>query len=928
MKTAVAKGDQRLWLGAVAVLTVVYALGTLVQVAPGTTLTSRLGHWPIAVAAALAAVSLLTSARRRAGTAADDPMVSDGADGTAALRYLGLAAAAWSAGAATSAVTGLLTTSPAVSLTLGDLFSLVALALFALGFTRLAPLPQGLRPATRHLTDSYVAAAALFAVVWLLLFARLYSELGEGGEYLGFALVYPVADIAVLCLIAPLAFTSPHSTRRAVVIAMAAFVIVAGADLIGAVTRLTGDAPAGGIEYPVRLLGFALLGALPWLIRDRAGARPRRITGRGLYRFAPEIAAIAAIGVATVVLTVAALGLPGVAAVLPLAAGSAVLVLLVRMSGMLEENGTLNRMVLTREAHFHELARNSGDVILILEDDGGVFYVSPGAPEAFGYTLDDLVAEPVTAIVHPEDLPRTAEAARLFERGHGGADSVHLRLRVRAGDGTWRHTESTLSLYEQPGEPDRLLVTTRDISAQVALEDQVNHLTFHDGITGLPNRAYLEERARDMIARRERAAASGEEPAHGEIAAIFLDLDGFTAVNDSAGHTFGDYLLAQAARRLRAAAASGMTLARWGGDEFAVLVEGGAHAQRVVDLAERLGRAIAAEPFQVADREVVLTASSGVAFAESGMDAGELMRNADMALARAKEQGGGRLEVYAADMHAQVVGRLELQARLRQALADREFTLEYQPVVDLESSQVTAVEALVRWRRTDPAGAADGDGGGEGAERLLLPEEFIGAAEESGLIVPLGEWVLREACAKVALWRAAEWDIGLSVNLSVRQILSPRFVETVADALEESGLPARVLTLEVDEEVLLEDPGEAVERLSALRRLGVRLAIDDFGMGYASLAHLRELRVDEIKIDPSFVRDLGADGTVTLLTHTIVRLGQDLGVQVVAEGIERPEQLEKLRSMGCGHGQGFLVARPMAAEGVEALVGGGAGIPL
>lgn len=922
MKTAVAKGDQRLWLGAVAVLTVVYALGTLVQVAPGTTLTSRLGHWPIAVAAALAAVSLLTSARRRAGTDADDPLASDGADGTAALRYLGLAAAAWSAGAATSAVTGLLITSPAVSLTLGDLFSLVALALFALGFTRLAPLPQGLRPATRHLTDSYVAAAALFAVVWLLLFAPLYSELGEGGEYLGFALVYPVADVAVLCLIAPLAFTSPHSTRRAVVIAMAAFVIVAGADLIGAVTRLTGDAPAGGIEYPVRLLGFALLGALPWLIRDRAGARPRRITGRGLYRFAPEIAAIAAIGLATVVLTVAALGLSQVAAVLPLAAGSAVLVLLVRMSGMLEENGTLSRMVLTREAHFHELARNSGDVILILDDDGGVFYVSPGAPEAFGYTLDDLVAEPVTAIVHPEDLPRTAEAARLFERGHGGADSVHLRLRVRAGDGTWRHTESTVSLYEQPGEPDRLLVTTRDISAQVALEDQVNHLTFHDGITGLPNRAYLEERARDMIARRERAAAAGEAGAGGEIAAIFLDLDGFTAVNDSAGHTFGDYLLAQAARRLRAASASGMTLARWGGDEFAVLVEGGAHAQRVVDLAERLGRAIAAEPFQVADREVVLTASAGVAFAESGMDAGELMRNADMALARAKEQGGGRLEVYAADMHAQVVGRLELQARLRQALADKEFTLEYQPVVDLENSQVTAVEALVRWRRTDEG--ADG----RAEERLLLPEEFIGAAEESGLIVPLGEWVLREACAKVALWRAAEWDIGLSVNLSVRQILSPRFVETVADALEESGLPARVLTLEVDEEVLLEDPGEAVERLSALRRLGVRLAIDDFGMGYASLAHLRELRVDEIKIDPSFVRDLGADGTVTLLTHTIVRLGQDLGVQVVAEGIERPEQLEKLRSMGCGHGQGFLVARPMAAEGVEALVGGGAGIPL
>ncbi|WP_017594713.1 putative bifunctional diguanylate cyclase/phosphodiesterase [Nocardiopsis potens] len=901
------KRDHRIWLAAVAALTVLYALGTLVPTGAGTTLTSSMGGWATGTVAAAASASLLYAARRRASAFEDAGLEADGADGPAALRLLGLAAAAWSAGAFISAVTGLLITSPAVSLTFSDLFSLVALPLFVLGFTRFAPLPQGLRPVTRHITDSYVAAAALFSMVWLLLFAPLYRELGQGGEFLGFGLVYPVADIAVLCLIAPLVFTSPHSTRRAVLLAMGAFVIVCGADLIGAVTRLTGDAPAGGIEYPVRVLGFALLGILPWLIRDRAGAEPRRITGRGLYRFAPEIAACGALGAAVLVLTTAAFQVPQVGPVLALAAGSSVLVLLVRVVGMLEENGTLTRMLHTREGHFHELARNSGDVILILEQDGRVFYASPGAAESFGYRLDDLVAEPVTAIVHPEDLPRTASVARVFERSGGGPESVHLRVRARAGDGTWRHTESTVSLYEQPGEPDRLLVTTRDISAQVALEDQVNHLTFHDGLTGLPNRAYLEERTREMLSRRE-AGAGGA----GEIAAIFLDLDGFTAVNDSAGHSFGDYLLAQAARRLRATSTSGVTLARWGGDEFAVLVEGGEHAQRVADLAERLARVIGAEPFQIAGREVVLTASAGVAFAEKGMDAGELMRNADMALARAKEQGGGRMEIYAADMHARVVGRLELQAQLRQALADGDFTLEYQPVVDLESSQVTAVEALVRWRR-----------GGES----VMPEEFIGPAEESGLIVPLGEWILREACEKVAVWRASDWDIELSVNLSVKQILSPRFVETVAGALEDSGLPARVLTLEVDEEVLLEDPGEAVERLSALRRLGVRLAIDDFGMGYASLAHLRELRVDAIKIDPSFIRDLGTDGTVTLLTHTIIRLGQDLGVQVVAEGIERPEQLEKLRSMGCGHGQGFLVARPMAAEGMEALVGG-AGLPL
>ncbi|MEE2044227.1 bifunctional diguanylate cyclase/phosphodiesterase, partial [Nocardiopsis tropica] len=427
-------------------------------------------------------------------------------------------------------------------------------------------------------------------------------------------------------------------------------------------------------------------------------------------------------------------------------------------------------------------------------------------------------------------------------------------------------------------------------------------------VTGLPNRAYLEERASDVLAHR----AISEEPTE-DIAVIFLDLDGFTSVNDSAGHVRGDHLLGQAARRLRAEVDSNATLARWGGDEFAVLVEGVPRAQRVVDLAERLGRVIASEPFQVADRDIMLTASTGVAFAEPTTDSGELLRNADVAMTRAKERGAGHVEVYAAHMHDMVVSRLELQIRLREALANGDFFLEYQPVVDLGTSQVTSVEALVRWDR-------DGEAVG--------PDAFLGAAEESGLIVPLGEWILREACEKVAVWRLSDWDIGLSVNLSVKQVLSPRFMETVAGVLAETGLSSDVLTLEVDEEVLLDDGGEAVQRLAELRELGVRLAIDDYGMGYASLAHLRRLSVDAIKIDPSFIADLGRDDTVTLLTHTIIQLGRDLGVQVVAEGIERPEQLEQLRAMGCDHGQGFLVARPMPASGVESLVGGEAGVNL
>lgn len=896
---------RRLWIFGLGTLFLLYLATTFIPVG-GTSVAATLGEWPTFVAAGAAGFSLLYASRRWVTTGADRDAHVDGADGPAALRYLGLAALAWCAGSLTHALTRLISSSSFLSLTLGDLFSLAALPLFVVGFTRFAPWPGGVRTALRHITDSYVCAAAVFTVVWMLLFSPLYEELGEGAAFLGFALVYPVADIVVLCLLVPLMFMSPHSTRRAVLMATGALVVIAGSDMVGAITRLTGPPLAGGIEYPLRFLGMAVLGVLPWLVEHRPGAEPRRITGRGLYRFAPELAAVAAVFVATILLTVSGLRLPNVAPVLPLAAGTAVAVLLVRVLGMLEENATLSRMVRNREGHFHELARNSGDVVLVLDRDGGVYYVSPGTAEAFGYRLDDVLAAPVSALIHPEDLSRTRAVTDLFTGR--GSQGVHLRLRVRAADGTWRHTESTVSLYEQPGEPDRLLVTTRDISAQVALQNEVQHLTFHDGVTGLPNRSYLEERASDVLAHRAISESTADE-----IAVIFLDLDGFTAVNDSAGHVRGDHLLGQAARRLRGELDASSTLARWGGDEFAILVEGSARAQRVVDLAERLGRTIASEPFQVADRDILLTASIGVAFAEATTDSGELLRNADVAMTRAKERGSGHVEVYAAHMHDTVVSRLELQAQLREALTEGSFFLEYQPTVDLESSQVTSVEALVRWDR---------DG------HTVGPSEFLGAAEESGLIVPLGEWILREACEKVAVWRVSDWDIGLSVNLSVKQVMSPRFVSTVAGIIAETGLPAEVLTLEVDEGVLLDEGGEAVTRLAELRELGVQLAIDDYGMGYASLAHLRELSVDAIKIDPAFTADLGRDDTVTLLTHTIIQLGRDLGVQVVAEGIERPEQLEQLRSMDCDRGQGFLVARPMAAAGVEALVGGEAGVNL
>src|SRR5689334_10967384 len=604
-------------------------------------------------------------------------------------------------------------------------------------------------------------------------------------------------------------------------------------------------------------------------------------------------------------------GAPAAGIALVVAGGAGVLVLAARVFMLVREN--LSVLGIWRESSrsLRDLANRTSDVVLVCDLDGVVRYASP-AVEDYGYPPGTLTGRRLLDFVHPEDRPAVLASVRLALGGYAeGAEgfeglegSGRFPVRVRAADGTWRHVESTLLRYQAPGEPVQMLVTARDVSDQVALRQQVTHLTFHDGLTGLPNRAYVEERARDVLHDTAVAARTG---------VIFLDLDRFTAVNDSVGHGAGDLVLAQAARRLRAVVPVHDTVARWGSDEFAVLVENAGSDQEVAEIADRLAGAIAGEPFRVAGQQIALTASVGVALADLGPGdpPGLVLRNADVAMSRAKDSGGDRVEVYAAHMHADVVRRLEIVSDLQQAISEGEFTLQFQPIVDLATSRVTGAEALVRWWHD---------------EQAVLPPEFLGAAEESGLIVPLGEWVLREACAQGSAWRHSSGgpsrDVGISVNLSARQLTAPAFGARLGAILAETGLPAEALTVEVNERVLIEEDELIIEQLATLHQMGVKLAIDDFGTGYASLAYLRQLPLDIIKIDPSFVAGLGHDSTLTLLTRTVVQVGRDLGLQVIAEGIEQPRQLIALREMGCEFGQGFLVARPMAAPGVEALLAG------
>ncbi|WP_311931718.1 bifunctional diguanylate cyclase/phosphodiesterase [Microbispora sp. H11081] len=774
-------------------------------------------------------------------------------------------------------------------LTFADLLMLAGSVLLAIGCGLSVKPPAFTRGVIRQAADAYLAAASVFAVAWVAVLGPAFRKAEDTGAFF-VALALPVVCLLATCAVTPAVAASRSSNRLVGLTGVGVLAAITVAELATALARLDGDTPplAAGLVVPAALL---VLAVTPWAQE----VRPVRPLPAALTAATPMLLVAAA----TVTATLYVIGNSRDAA-LAVVAASVVLVLLGRLFVLLVETAGMRRLVDVGEQQLRRLAENTGDVVLVCDPGGVVQEVGPGLETTYGYCPDDLVSRPISDYIHPEDVPAvqalldrmTAEDDGLEREG-----GTRISCRFRASDGTWRPTESVAARHVR--EDDLVLVTIRDLSDQVALRNQVTHLTFHDGVTGLPNRAYFEERAREVLTRR----------GAGGTAVVFLDLDGFTSVNDSVGHASGDYLLGQAARRLRSAVRADDTLARWGGDEFAVLLEGGAaggtDAQTAIDLAERLVRAVSNEPFRVADRDVALTASVGVAFAEEDLPPGDLLRNADVAMSRAKELGGRRVEVFATHMHADVLRRLEIASDLQRALLEHQFAIEYQPVVDLATSEVTAVEALVRWWR-----------GGT----FVPPEQFLGAAEDTGIIVPLSEWILREACREVAAWRASSWDIGLALNLSARQIMAPRFVETVAEALSESGLPASKLTLEVIEEMLVEDAGDMISRLSELRALGVRLAIDDFGTGYASLAFLRQLPVDMIKIDPSFVSGLGRDDTLTLLTKTIVQLGNDLGLIVVAEGIERPEQLDLLRKMGCTRGQGYLVARPMAARGVDSLM--------
>jgi diguanylate cyclase (GGDEF)-like protein/PAS domain S-box-containing protein len=529
-----------------------------------------------------------------------------------------------------------------------------------------------------------------------------------------------------------------------------------------------------------------------------------------------------------------------------------------------------------------------------IDESSSNLYTSPQIEPMLGYTVDEWTADPALFVecLDADDRERVLAA---HERTHATGEPLHLEYRLHARDGriVWVHDEARMIADPETGEPV-LQGYLLDITARREAEEQLRHQAFHDPLTGLANRALFTDRVQHALVVRS-----------GDAAVLFLDLDDFKAVNDGLGHLAGDALLRAVGVRLRASLSRTHTVARMGGDEFAILVEGTSSADAALDAGERITTALQA-PFDVDGREVFVTASVGIAV---GGDAEELLRCSDVAMYGAKASGKAQYVVYAPRMDEHLVGRLEVVADLRRADIESEFVLHYQPIVELSSGTVLATEALVRWQHP--------------SRGLLQPADFIHFAEESGRIVDIGRWVLAEACRQTAEWQQrllGAANLSVSVNVSTRQVRRPGLIEDVESALASSGIGAGHLTLELTETVLARRRDELTSILEELTAKGLRVALDDFGTGYSSLSLLQDLPVHTLKIDRSFVQCLGAEGGRAPFVRAIVELAQGLELTVVAEGIEEIGHVAALRKLGCRVGQGFYFATPLAPAALEAFV--------
>jgi diguanylate cyclase (GGDEF)-like protein/PAS domain S-box-containing protein len=536
--------------------------------------------------------------------------------------------------------------------------------------------------------------------------------------------------------------------------------------------------------------------------------------------------------------------------------------------------------------------------------DGTLLHVNQALTAITGYSREELLSASFQALMHSDEFEPDLDYIRRALDGEIAIYRMERRFVHRAGHAVW--IELAVSLVrDADAAPIYFIYQMTDITDRKRFEDQLLHQAFHDSLTGLPNRALFVDRLDHALARARRPGTT--------VAVIFLDLDNFKVINDGLGHRAGDQLLVTIGERLQRCVRPGDTVARLGGDEFVVLLEDISDMNDAVLVAQRIAEQ-SLTLYTIRDRQVAVTASLGIAVGSSEQTSAEdLIRNADNAMYEAKRKGRARYELFTPTMTDRARDRLELEIELQRAMERGEFVVHYQPVFDLATRRVVEVEALVRWEHPEPS------------RGTLLPEDFIMVADETGLIAGIGDWVLREACRQIVQWQQqypSEPPLRMSVNLSPRQLLQTSLVEDIDAILGQLGLDPRSLRLVVTERVTVEDADLTLGTLRKLRALGVALAIDDFGIGYSSLAHIRRAQIDAVKIDRSFVAAIGIDAEGTAMVDTFVAIARTLGINVIAEGIETQAQLDYLLKIGCGYGQGALFSEPLDAESVGRVLSG------